>query len=122
LKECVSILSREFLLNGEMQTPCCCLFIGFSDGSWKKALFDDENYCWELDESDEIPDENKPHGDGEFQYPYKQYLPKEFKSAGELVTYDLLTKNNLVVSFSSGIKLVLSYDPKKECEHIELNT
>ncbi|WP_420589290.1 hypothetical protein [Bacterioplanoides sp.] len=122
MKECVSILSREFWLKGEKQTPCCCVFIGFNDGSWEKALYNDESYTWELNSSDEIPNENHPLGDDEFSYPYKQYLPAELETAGTLSERQLVTNNELVVVFSSGLKLILSYNANTESEYIEINT
>ena len=122
MKECTSFLAREFWLNGILQTRCCCLFLGFSDGSWKKALYSDESYSWELVESDETPSEENPLGDSEFCYPYKQYLPAGTKTAGELTEIELVTNNKLVVSFSSGIRLALLYDEETESEYVEVNT
>lgn len=122
LKECISILSREFWLNGERQTTCCCLFIGFNDGSWDKAQYNDESCAWEINESDEIPDEKKSLGDSEFFYTYKQYLPASLDTGGEITKKQVKTNNELVILFSSGIELLLSYSTKAEKESVEINT
>lgn len=98
------------------------MFIGFDDGSWIKALYNDESCSWEANESDEIPDINRPLGDSKFYYPYKQYLPEGIKPTGDITEITHPTNNVMVVSFSNGLKLVLSYDIKTENEHIEVST
>ena len=120
LKVCNSILAREFWLQGELQTPCCCIFFGFSDGSWLKALYNDEQYLWEISNSDETPDK-LDIGDSEFSYPYKEYLPESMSNCGALISEQALSNNKLVVSFSK-LKIALSYDVTQDIENIEINT
>lgn len=122
MKECISLLAREFLLKGEIQTPCCCLFIGFNDGTWLKAFYNDETYTWELVKSNEVPDPNRPLGDSEFNYPYKQYLPSGLNSCGSLIENEIQGNTRLVITFSSNLEVVLSYDSSAEKESIEINT
>lgn len=98
------------------------MFIGFNDGSWLKALYNDESCAWELIDSDEVPNKDSPEGDSEFYYPYKQYLPNSMENCGKLEVHEIRGNTQLILSFSSSLKLVLSHNPKEESEHIEVNT
>ncbi|MDH5629158.1 MAG: hypothetical protein OEY96_03280 [Gammaproteobacteria bacterium] len=121
-KKCISLLAREFWLNGEISSHCCCFFIGFDDGTWLKALYNDELCLWELIDSDEVPDINNPVGDKSFYYPYKEYMPKELDNCGALINSELQNNNKLIINFSSNLQVVLQYDPIKEEESIEIRT
>lgn len=107
---CTSLLAREFWLDGKLDCPCCCLFIGYEDGSWKRVLYDVEAYNWVFEDSDEIPNINEPLGDESFYYPYKEYIPKGFNDAGELSELNYIDNNNVNLEFSSGINISLSFD------------
>ena len=89
-------------------------------GCWLKALYNDEQYLWEISNSDETPDK-LDIGDSEFSYPYKEYLPENMSDCGVLIVKRTLSNNRLVVTFSK-LKIILSYDVKHDIESIEINT
>lgn len=120
MKECISLLARTFWLDGEIVTRFCCLFIGFDDGSWLKALYNDEEYIWEIGDS-EVPD-LMDVGDADCYFPYKQYLPEGVASCGQLVCCNFSGNNVLTLTFSSKLRVVLSFDPATDYESIEINT
>lgn len=122
MAECVSLLAREFWLEGELQSSCCCIFFGFNDGSWLKALYNDEVCSWEINDSDENPIQSRPLGDRKFWYPYKEYVPAHLQSLGELTGHLTQAPNKFVASFSSGVKLLLSYNDETESSHVQIIT
>jgi hypothetical protein len=122
LKECISLVAREFWLEHELVTQCCCLFVGFDDGSWLKVYHDDEECIWTLVDSDEVPDQDEVIEDEEFKWQSKQYLSENMNSCGNLVEAKLTNRNHMVLVFSSKLSVSLSHDPVAETESIEVYT
>jgi len=120
-KVCTSLLSREFWLDGELITPCCCMFIKFSDGSCLKAFFNDEENIWELTETLESPNLKDKLGDNQFIYPYKEYLPSSMSGCGNIIEKNC-NDDKMSLKFSSGLEIIFSYDFAKEKASIEIKT
>ncbi|WP_461535045.1 hypothetical protein [Spongorhabdus nitratireducens] len=57
-----SIVAREFWLEGDQVTPCCCLFIIYENGCCEKIYYDDERCIWATEYLAERPDLNNPGG------------------------------------------------------------
>lgn len=83
-------------------------------------MYDDEEYLWELGDSDEIPDRLSTR-DFEYNYPYKEYLPQAMNNCGALKEKNALSNNELVVTFSK-LSVVLLFDSAKDVESIEVRT
>ncbi|MAM87501.1 MAG: hypothetical protein CME36_09370 [unclassified Hahellaceae] len=114
MTKCTSLLVREFWLDGSLVSACCCLFVGFDDGTWLKAYYNDENYRWVLEATTERPDIAKPKGDSQFYYPYKEYLPAHLQDIGALEKSEHRGDTELVLIFSSGVEVALLYDVRLE--------
>lgn len=121
-KDCIALLAREYWHKGELVSSCCCMLIGYSDNSWQKVLYNDEEYIWEIEDSDEVPNILKPEGDDEFYYPYKSFLPENLSTIGKFKSAELIGRNKIVLQFSLGLQVTLVYDEKLEKEYIEVNT
>ena len=104
------VFAREFWLNGELSSPCCCLFICIEDVD--KLLFshNDEDCAWEQTTTQEEIDFLQADGDGEFYYPYKEYLGNQ---VAESISHKGHTvgKNSVAIEFSNDASL--SYLPRR---------
>jgi hypothetical protein len=96
------------------------MFVGFKNGNWSKAFYNDENCTWEYLGNSEAPIKTEI-GDSEFSYPYKEYMPTNLDSCGELLSHKTIGNNELVLSFAN-LEVALTYDTQMEIENVAINT
>ena len=119
--QCSKIYARECWINGELVSPCCVIFLCLSNGVYLSASYNDETGKFEVFETNERPDFDKPEGDNDFYYPYKELLIKETKRGLSFEEY-VIHDNAVVFHFSDPISLTLSYDMSGDVEHLEIIT
>jgi len=119
MNNCISLTAREFWLNEELISSCCCLFVGFENGTWIKAFYNDKFLNWEIESLSEAP-HLISEGDSEFYYPIKQYLNMPSNEFGGLIETINHNRNSIELAFSGGVSVLLSYNIKTESEKIEL--
>jgi hypothetical protein len=119
MNNCISLTAREFWLNEELISSCCCLFVGFENGTWIKAFYNDEILNWEIESLSEAP-HLISEGDSEFYYPIRHYLNEQENKLGELIETKNHNRNSVELVFSSGSYILLGHDDETESNKIEV--